>query len=76
MTIQRDKKLHFIGSAGMTIVLGMFMHIWLAAVIALTVGILKELVHDHLLKKGNCEWGDIYANTAGVAVGVIILLLV
>ena len=75
MKIQQDKILHFIGSAGMTIFLGFFIKIWVAAAIALGIGILKELIHDHLLKRGNCEWGDIYADTAGVLTGVVFLLL-
>ena len=75
MTIQQDKILHFIGSAGMTIFLGFFIKIWVAAAIALAIGILKELIHDHLLKRGNCEWGDIYADAAGVIAGVALLLL-
>ena len=75
MKIQQDKILHFIGSAGMTIFLGFFIKIWIAAAIALAIGILKELIHDHLLKRGNCEWGDIYADAAGVLTGVVFLLL-
>ena len=75
MSIQPDKIQHFIGSAGLTIFLGFFINIWLAAAIILAVGILKELVHDLLLKRGNCEWGDIYADVAGVAAGVLFLLL-
>ena len=75
MKIQQDKILHFIGSAGMTVFLGIFISIWLAAIIALVIGILKELIHDHLLKRGNCEWGDIYADAAGVLAGVVFLLL-
>ena len=75
MKIQQDKILHFIGSAGMTIFLGFFIKIWIAASIALAIGILKELIHDHLLKRGNCEWGDIYADAAGVVAGVAFLIL-
>ena len=75
MTIQPDKIKHFIGSAGMTVFLGFFISIWIAATIALAIGILKELIHDHLLKRGNCEWVDIYADAAGVVTGVIVLLL-
>jgi hypothetical protein len=75
MKIQQDKILHFIGSAGMTIFFGFFIKIWIAAAIALAIGILKELIHDHLLKRGNCEWGDIYADVAGVLAGVVFLLL-
>ena len=75
MKIQQDKIMHFIGSAGMTIFLGFFIKIWIAAAIALAIGILKELIYDHLLKKGNCEWGDIYADAAGVLTGVGFLLL-
>jgi len=75
MTIQQDKILHFIGSAGMTVFLGIFIKIWIAAAIALAIGILKELVYDRLLKKGNCEWGDIYADAAGVLTVVLFLLV-
>ena len=73
--IAQDKIKHFIGSAGMTVVFGIFVNILVAAGIALAIGIAKELVHDYLLKKGNCEWGDMYANTAGVIAGMIILFI-
>jgi len=73
--IEPDKIKHFIGSAGMAGFLGIFINVWLAAGIALSIGILKELIHDFLLKRGNCEWGDMYANTAGVITGAVIILL-
>jgi hypothetical protein len=73
--IAPDKLKHLIGSAGMTIFFGIFFNIWLAVGIALGIGISKELIHDHLLKRGNCEWGDMYANIAGVALGAITLKL-
>ena len=73
--IAQDKIKHFTISAGMTVFFGIFLNIWLAVGIALGVGILKELIHDYLLKRGNCEWGDMYANIAGVAVGAIAIML-
>ena len=60
----------------MTVFFGFFINMFVAAGIALAIGIAKELVHDYLLKKGNCEWGDMFANTAGVIVGLGILLLI
>lgn len=74
--IGQDKIMHCVGSAIMTVFFGFFINMFIAAGIALAIGIAKELVHDYLLKKGNCEWGDMFANTAGVIVGLGILLLI
>ena len=74
--IGQDKIMHCVGSAIMTVFFGFFINMFVAAGIALAIGIAKELVHDYLLKKGNCEWGDMFANTAGVIVGLGILLLI
>ena len=73
--IGQDKIMHCVGSAIMTVFFGFFINMFVAAGIALAIGIAKELVHDYLLKKGNCEWGDMFANTAGVIVGLGILFL-
>ena len=74
--IGQDKIMHCVGSAIKTVFFGFFINMFVAAGIALAIGIAKELVHDYLLKKGNCEWGDMFANTAGVIVGLGILFLI
>lgn len=77
MTIGKDKIQHCVGSIAMTLVLGLlWFNPYVAGLISITIGILKEVIHDHLLKRGNCEWGDIYADALGTLIGVAVLLLI
>jgi len=45
--------------------------IWKSALIALTLGVSKELIYDGLLGRGDPLWDDMKWNTLGVAQGVV-----
>lgn len=44
---------------------------WKAAVIAILLGVTKELVYDGLMNKGEPAWTDMKWNTLGVAQGAV-----
>lgn len=47
---------------------------WKAAVIAIMLGVTKELVYDGLMNKGEPAWTDMKWNTLGVAQGAVFTL--
>lgn len=63
-----DKVAHFFGSAFITLALGQFVHWAIAAVIALAIGLLKELLDTPFNEK------DVLANVCGVVLSTILLL--
>ena len=64
-----DKVAHFFGSAFLCLALGRFIHWGLAVLVTLAVGFAKELLDPKF------NWWDILADTLGVAVGTVLLLL-
>ena len=79
-----DKLLHFAFSALIVFTVEPIAAIWLgpigalcvAVAVSATIGIFKEIVHDHLLDLGQLEVGDFIANGIGIAyaTGVLALL--
>lgn len=71
----QDGLTHILVSLVLCAVLGVFLPLWAAVLITLSVGFIKELVWDKLLKKGTAEWRDIIADAVGVLLGVFIIIL-
>lgn len=71
----QDGLTHILVSLVLCAVLGAFLPLWAAVIIALAVGIIKELVWDLWLKKGTAEWRDMVSDAVGVLLGVLIIIL-
>ena len=75
MKIGKDKIQHCIGSMAMTLVFGLlWFNPYVAGLISISIGILKEVVYDRFLN-GNPDIKDIYADALGTLIGVAVLLL-
>lgn len=70
-----DGLAHVLASLVLCAVLGAFLPLWAAVIIALAVGIIKELVWDLWLKKGTAEWRDMVSDAVGILLGVLIIIL-
>lgn len=68
--IRKDDLLHILCSVIIMTVLNIILVWWIAALITLVVGILKELIWDMLLKKGTPEWRDLLSDIIGIIIGV------
>ena len=68
--IRKDDLLHILVSVIIMTVLKLLLPWWIAALITLLVGILKELIWDKWLKKGTPEWRDIVSDIIGIIIGV------
>lgn len=82
--IKPDKKLHFAGNVALFVLGAIVAHsqgggitAQLAAgfILAMTVSIAKEVIHDLVLKRGTPSWGDMLANVVGQAVGAGVVWL-
>lgn len=71
----QDGLTHILVSLILYAVLEAFMPIWIAALVTLAVGFIKELVWDKWLKKGTAEWRDIIADVVGILLVVLIVIL-
>lgn len=71
----QDGLAHILVSLVLCTVLGVFLPLWLAAVITLAVGFIKELVWDLWLEKGTAEWRDIVSDAVGILLGILIIIL-
>lgn len=69
--IRKDDLLHILFSVIVMTVLKLLLSWWIAALITLIVGILKELVWDKILKKGTPEWRDLVSDIIGILIGLI-----
>lgn len=70
-----DGLAHVLVSLVLCAILGAFLPLWTAVLVTFAVGLIKELVWDKLLKKGTAEWRDIVSDTAGILLGVFIIIL-
>lgn len=70
-----DGLAHMLVSLILCAVLAAFMPVWIAALVAIAIGFIKELVWDRWLKKGTAEWRDIIADVVGIVWSVIIEIL-
>ena len=71
----QDGLAHILVSLVLCTVLGVFLPLWAAVIIALAVGIIKELVWDLWLEKGTAEWRDIISDLVGIAMGSVLALI-
>jgi hypothetical protein len=70
--IKNYKKMHYTLST--VAYLGSYMitdSVWKSAVITLSLGIAKELVHDGLMGRGTLLWEDMKWNSLGTAQGMV-----
>lgn len=71
----QDGLAHILVSLVLCAVLGAFLPLWAAAIIALSVGFIKELVWDMWLKRGTCDLKDVLCDVMGILLGAFIVLL-
>lgn len=70
--IEHYKKMHY--TLSMVAYMGSYMitdSVWKSAVITLSMGIAKELIHDELMGRGTPLWEDMKWNTLGTAQGMV-----
>lgn len=70
-----DGLAHVLVSLILCAVLGVFLPLWAAVLITLSVGFIKELVWDLWMEKGTAEWRDIVSDAVGILLGVLIIIL-
>lgn len=68
--IRKDDLLHILVSVIIMTVLKLLLPWWIAALLTILIGILKELIWDKWLKKGTPEWRDIVSDIIGIIIGV------
>lgn len=68
--IRKDDLLHILFSVIIMTVLKLLLPWWIAALLTILIGILKELIWDKWLKKGTPEWRDIVSDIIGIIIGV------
>lgn len=66
-----DGLLHMLFSAVLVSVINWFASLWLAALLALLVGVVKEIIYDKLMKRGTPQWKDLVADIVGIAIGCL-----
>lgn len=66
-----DGLLHMLCSAVLVSVLDWFAPLWLAALLALLIGMGKEIIYDKLMKRGTPQWKDLVADLVGIAIGCL-----
>lgn len=69
--IRKDDLLHILFSVIIMTVLKLLLPWWIAAILTMFVGILKELIWDKWLKKGTPEWRDIISDFIGILIGIL-----
>lgn len=70
--IEHYKKMHYTLST--VAYMGSYMitdSVWKSAVITLSLGIVKEVLHDELMGRGTPLWEDMKWNTLGTAQGMV-----
>ena len=68
--IGNDGCKHIILSAILTIVAKWLLPVWVAVVLVLLIGIIKE-VYDKISGKGSAEWKDIICDIIGISIGIL-----
>jgi len=75
MNIPLDKQLHIVGGFIISIFIGLF-NPFLGFFAATFIGILKEVIYDHLMKKGCFEVKDMVATSFGGLIATLFLLII
>jgi ribonuclease PH len=70
----KDKLYHLIAGFAISLIFGLFNPI-LGLVIAISVGVAKDVVWDLYLKRGTFEMLDIFATVIGAIMGTVVALL-
>lgn len=65
-----DKLAHAFGCAYLVLVLNMFVEVFVACWIVISLAIIKELVDKYLLG-GRADWKDLVADVVGIALGLL-----
>ena len=65
-----DKLAHVFGCAYLVLLLQMFVEVFVACWIVISLAIIKELVDKYLLGS-QADWKDLVADVAGVALGLL-----
>ena len=71
----QDGLAHILVSLILCVVLEAFMPVWIAALVTIAIGFIKELVWDMWMKKGTAEWRDLIADAVGILLVVLIVIL-
>lgn len=66
-----DGLLHMLCSSVLVSVINWFAPLWLAALLALLIGVGKEIIYDKLMKRGTPQWKDLVADLVGIAIGCL-----
>lgn len=66
-----DGLLHIICSSLIVGIANIFLPLWIAIIIAFTIGVAKEIIWDKLLNKGTCDNKDIVADLIGIILGCL-----
>lgn len=69
--MQKDKLDHLIYSMALTLLLALFVHPNAAALIAIFIGALKELVWDGAMKRGTPDPMDALSDGVGIVLALI-----
>ena len=72
--VRRDGLLHITVSMLLVIAISVLLPVWLSALIALAIGIGKEILDKY--NGGACNWHDIICDCIGLATGTLITLIV
>lgn len=67
----QDGLLHIICSSIIVGVFDLFLPLWIAALIAVSIGIVKEVVWDKLVKRGTFDRKDLIADAVGIVIGCL-----
>ena len=67
-----EKTVHFLLSIIILIILNYFLRWWIAAILILLIGLLKEM-GDLLIRKAKFDSLDLLANVAGIIIGLSLL---
>lgn len=70
----KDKLYHLIAGFAIALIFGLFNPI-AGLVIAISVGVAKDVVWDLYLKRGTFEVLDIFATAVGAIIGTVVALL-
>lgn len=72
--VRTDGLLHIAVSALIVIALGWIRPVWIAAAVALSIGICKE-IYDRVSGEGVAEWHDVLCDLLGIAVGLLFIFI-
>lgn len=68
-----DKLAHVFGCAYLVLVLNMFVEVFIACWIVISLAIVKELVDKYLLG-GRADWKDLVADVVGIGIALVPLI--